>query len=85
MYYPGQKTSTRAQQEAISRRIKDQRELEAWQHNFRLLQQVDQKWTQILTELEQGFLDKESFEGYRVGIRRLLLNNDFRITDRRLL
>jgi hypothetical protein len=76
-----QRAPTRAQQ----RWAQGQQELEVWQARQRFLQQIEQKWQQILHELDEEFLDREAFEGYRQGIRRLCLNNDYSITDGRLL
>jgi hypothetical protein len=80
--YAGQRPPTGAQK--APQRLRDQQELEKWQRNFRLLEQIGQKWDQIIRELEEDFLDREAFDGYRQSIRRLCLNNDFRIKDRRL-
>jgi hypothetical protein len=56
-----------------------------WQRHFRLLQQLEQKWLQIQHELQDEFLDPESFEGYRQSIRQVCRNNDLRLTNGKLL
>lgn len=67
------------------KQLKERLEREIWQRDFRLRQQLDQKWSQILSELEQDFLDREAFDGYRRSLRAVCRVNRFRIVDTRLL